>query len=272
MSLSPNTSNPLAGQDPQDISVVIVAHGDRGGPDPGSGSGARRNQALERHRAHLAKNGAFRHVAAGVLKGSPTLEDAVAEARAASPKAIAFYPFFMADGYFVKNVLPQRLVDYGLALPHHSLQPLGHVPKLVDMIVAQALACAFDAQIEAKQARLLLAGHGSKYGPASANATRAAAQNVKGTHANAFAEVDVAFLEEAPFLRDQLAGATRTTIVSGFFNGDGLHAGEDVPAALREAATCGGSQTIYTGPIGAAAEISDLIQAEILAALSPQET
>jgi len=255
----------LTGQHAQDISVVIVAHGDRGGSD--AISSASRNQVLERLRARLAKSGAFGMVTAGVLKGSPTFEDAIAEACAAKPKAIAVYPFFMADGYFVKTVVPERLAACGLDLPHHSLQPLGLQPNLTKIIVEQAHMCAVDSQIDAKKARLLLVGHGSKYGPASANATRRAAEHLTRLYPDAFANVEVAFLEEAPFLRDELADAQRPTIVSGFFNGDGLHAGEDVPAALKDAAASGSCQLVYTGPVGASPDISDLIHAEILAAL-----
>ncbi len=265
---NPNTLCPLAGLDPRDISVIIVAHGDQGraSTDPD----ATRNQALERHRARLASTHAFRHVTAGVLKGSPTFEDALGAACKAKPKAVALYPFFMSDGYFFKKILPQRLADYGLTLPHQYLQPLGLEAGLVNVIAAQALECASNAQIEAKQARLLLTGHGSKFGRASANATHAAVQYLKTVHANTFAEIDIAFLEEAPFLGNQLADTKRTTIVSGFFNGDGLHAREDVPAALNYAATSGGCQAVYAGPVGSAPEVSDLIQSEILAAISPQ--
>lgn len=254
----------LAGQQAQDIAVVIVAHGDRGGS--GTGASVARNQALERHREHLAATQAFGTVTAGVLKGSPTFEDAVAEARSSKPSAIAVYPFFMANGYFVKSVVPQRLAAWGLDLPHDILQPLGLVPDLIDIIVAQARTAAVRAHIDPIKARLLLVGHGSKYGPASANATRRAAERIARLHADVFAEVDVAFLEEAPFLGEQMTNSQRPTIVSGFFNGDGLHAGEDVPAALEEAV----GQAVYTGPVGAVPDVSDLMQSEILAALAGQ--
>ena len=255
--------SPLAGQQAQDVAVVIVAHGDRGGS--GNGSTVVRNQALERHRAHLEASQTFAAVTAGVLKGSPTFEDAVAEACDSGPKAVAIYPFFMADGYFVKTVVPKRLALCGLDdLPHDILKPLGLAPELVDIIVAQAGRSAVGADIDPKQSRLMLVGHGSKYGPASAAATRRAADRLAQHHAGVFADVEVAFLEEAPFLSDQLTDPQRPTIVSGFFNGDGLHAGEDVPAALKDAA----GQTAYTGPVGTTPDVSDLIQSEILAALT----
>ncbi len=264
---NPNTRCPLGGLDPGEICVVIVAHGDRGGPDEAHRD--ERNQSLERHRARLATADIFQSVEAGVLKGSPTLEDALAKAQTAKPKAIAIYPFFMAEGYFLKKVLPQRVANFGLTVPHATLQPLGLEPNLVSLIVTDALQQASNAQIEAKDARLLLVGHGSKFGPASADATRAVLQNIKNAHHHLFAEIDVAFLEEMPFLAEQLAAPqnveeARPTIISGFFNGDGLHAGEDVPNAMQNAS----GSTVYTGPIGAAPAVSNLIKSAVLKATS----
>lgn len=260
---SQNTTvfGPLGGLEPQDISIVIVAHGDRGGPDRDT----HRNQALEQHRQRLEKANIFRSVDAGVLKGQPVFEDALARATAKKAKAVVIYPFFMADGYFVKKVLRERLEATNLSRPHTILKPLGLDPGLVGLIVKSALRHAAIAQFRPNTARLLLAGHGSKFGPASANATRAAALRITTEHAATFSEVDVAFLEEPPFLSDQLnatqsAHRARQTIVSGFFNGDGLHAGEDVPTTLQSA-TC---PTIYTGPIGAEPLVADLIKAAVL--------
>jgi len=92
----------------------------------------------------------------------------------------------------------------------------------------------------------VIVGHGSKSGaPASARSTRATAA-VLGAQ-GLFAKVETAFLEEAPFAADVIAGCDRPTVVVGFFNGDGLHAAEDVPEAIAEA----GGKAVYTGPLGA---------------------
>jgi len=246
-----------------EISVVIVAHGDRGGPVLAQGE--QRNQTLLHHRARLATANLFKSVEAGVLKGSPTFEDALAKAQSTRPKAIVIYPFFMAEGYFVKKILPQRLAEFSLTIPHVTLQPLGLDANLVALVVADALQHASNAQIVAKDARLLVVGHGSKFGPASADATRAVMHAIKDKHSALFAEIDVAFLEETPFLAEQLTTSQdvktpRATIISGFFNGDGLHAGEDVPNAMQDTA----SPVIYTGPIGRAPAVSQLITTAIL--------
>ena len=77
--------------------------------------------------------------------------------------------------------------------------------------------------------------------------------------ASPFKAIDVAFLEEEPFVEPVLAVTKAPTVVAGFFFGDGLHAGEDVPAAIRET----GAQAIYAGSIGASRRIPELIAGAI---------
>jgi hypothetical protein len=72
--------------------------------------------------------------------------------------------------------------------------------------------------------------------------------------------VAVSFLEEPPFLEDALAGDHPPTIVSGFFFGDGLHAGEDVPAAISVT----GARAVYAGPVGSSGGIPALISRALL--------
>ena len=49
-------------------------------------------------------------------------------------------------------------------------------------------------------------------------------------------------------------------MVIGFFSSGGMHAAEDVPAAIAKT----GADAIYAGPIGASAQIPRLIQTAVL--------
>jgi sirohydrochlorin ferrochelatase len=112
-------------------------------------------------------------------------------------------------------------------------------------------------------ARLLIVGHGSKIGPASAEATRVVANAIEQT--GGFGRVETAFLEEPEFLEDALRrDSASPTIVSGFFSGDGLHAAEDVPEAIAET----GAVAIYAGSIGKSAQVTGMIRTAISRALS----
>lgn len=228
------------------LNLVLAGHGDRGA--------GLSNRNLLAHTEALRAAGKFRAVHCGVLKGEPALEDAVGAASQADADRLCIFPFFMADGYFTGKVLPERIAAAAPSVPWHILPPLGLDPRLAALILDEARDAALRGGVDALKSRLLIVGHGSKIGTASANATRAMALEV--ARFGAFGSVETAFLEEAPFVGDALAEqAQAPTIVSGFFSGDGMHAGEDVPEAIARSAV----NAIYAGPIGAAPRVADLI-------------
>jgi sirohydrochlorin ferrochelatase len=239
----------------RDVAVILAAHGDRGGESP--------NATLLAHCTRLSADGAFHSVAAGILRGEPVLEDSVRAALASGAKCLAVYPMFMAEGYFTRKVLTQRLAALEIPVDVHVLPPLGADPRLPELMRAEALAAAERAGVAAAAARLLVVGHGSKIGPASAEATRVVAAAIE--RAGGFGRVETAFLEEPEFLEEALRrDSACPTIVSGFFSGDGLHAAEDVPEAIAET----GAAAIYAGPIGKSARVTGMINSAICGAFS----
>jgi sirohydrochlorin ferrochelatase len=238
--------------------VILVGHGDRGA--------GLTNRNLLAHTEALRRSGRLNFVAAGVLKGEPLLEQVIESACNSGAEQICIYPFFMADGYFAGKILPERIAAAAPKLPWTILPPLGLDARLPKLIVDQSLAAARQATMTPAQTRLLLVGHGSKLGPASANATRKAAEAIR--EIGGFGTVATAFLEEAPFLADALAAyTTEPTIVTGFFSGDGMHAGEDVPRAIEDAS----ANAVYAGPIGAAPAIAD-VMLETIVSHAPSRT
>jgi sirohydrochlorin ferrochelatase len=239
----------------RDVAVILAAHGDLRGDDP--------NRLLARHAESIAQG--FRHASAGVLKGEPTLEQALAAAAESGASRLAVYPVFMSDGYFAAKVLPERVASAPTppALAIEILPPLGLDHGLAPLIHEDALAAAGNAGLDPSATRLLIVGHGSELGPASANATRATARRVAALAG--FATVTTAFLEEPPFLDAVLAECREPTVVVGFFSGDGLHSGEDVPLAIRET----GARAHYAGSIGASSAIPGLIRAAIERHMGP---
>ena len=240
------------------VALVLAAHGDRGEAI----EQGRANSSLLSHRDELAAVGVFRTVTAGVLKGDPTLEAALEAARTSGANRFAIYPMFMADGYFVKRVLPERIAAMGMGSGVRILTPLGLDEAVVPLVMTEAAAAANAAGFHTSTARLLVVGHGSQLGPASADATKLAAARLRAT--GTFADVSVAFLEEAPFLNDALGNLRLPTVVAGFFSGDGLHASEDIPAAIREA----GANAVYSGSLGRMSQLPALIERSVRAALA----
>lgn len=244
-----NKETPRKHKDFTDCAVVLAAHGDRGGQAP--------NTKLISHRDNLANMGGFRAVTAGVLKGDPTLEEAVNSALSTGAREIVVYPMFMADGYFNKTVLPQRL---GALKPLESfriLPPLGVDARLPAFILDHALTTAKQHRVNPITTRLLIVGHGSQLGPASSISTHTITSFI--AQKGIFSCVETAFLEEAEFLEDALQRCPSLTIVLGFFSGDGMHAGDDVPEMISKT----GGHAIYAGSIGSLPELAAFIRASI---------
>lgn len=227
------------------MAVVLAAHGDRGG------AGA--NTALFAHCQVVAESHRFCSVTAGVLKGDPSLEAALAAAGTSGARHIAIYPFFMADGFFVNIRLRQRIEAASLEVPWQLLAPLGIDEELPDLVRRSAEGAAQAAHFAPAAADLLVVGHGSQLGPASADATRAVAACLR--RIAGFRRVDTAFLEEPPSVETALQSANEPIVVSGFFSGDGLHAAEDVPRAIAAS----GRNAVYAGPIGRDPAVAGLI-------------
>lgn len=225
--------------------AVLVAHGERGG--------AFSNAILLGHADAVSGRLGSIPVAAGVLSGTPTLEEALAAVAGQTRGAILVFPFFMAAGFFVNVKVPKRIAEAGLADRCRVLTPLGAAEQLPAIIRDRAIAETKALGAPAAGCRLLLVGHGSKVARASAEATEMVAACLR--EMSGFGNVTTAFLEEAPFLDDVVTADARPTVVVGFFNGDGLHAAEDVPEALGKF----DGKIAYTGPVGAFAEVSTLI-------------
>lgn len=233
------------GSPPGDLAVVLAAHGDRGAGFT--------NAALLAHRHVLDNAACFASVTAGVLNGTPGLDEALATAAASSADRIAVYPFFMADGFFVRTRLAERIAAANLPKRWEIFPPLGIDPGLPALMLDHAEAAAVTAGFAPAASTLLVVGHGSKFGPASANATRDAAAIV--ADAGVFAAVTTAFLEEPPSIAEALRAARGPVVVSGFFSGEGMHAGDDVPTAIANSK----SRAVYAGPVGGLTTVSELI-------------
>lgn len=233
--------------------LVLAAHGERQVAEP--------NRLLAGHARALGQRLAPMPVACGVLNGEPDLQSALRSMAGSGVERLLVYPFFMAGGYFVEQVLPARIAESGVGLAPLILPPLGLDPGLDDLMMADALAAARDEGFKPEETRLLVTGHGSKFGPASAAATRAMADRLRAR--GRFGRVETAFLEEKPFIADALRRGDGPVVVSGFFASDGMHSSRDVPEAIAKT----GARAVYTGPVGAGEAVRDLVASAVAQAL-----
>jgi len=193
-----------------------VAHGTQRYPDAG--------RSLYAHAATLRAEGSFAEVAVGFLNGSPAPGAALASLAAS---VVHVVPFFMEQGWFVREAVPRALRDVPDRRLHYH-PPVGTHPGLPALAAARVQRATGG---DAAHFAVLLVGHGSARSPGRPMALHRHAAALAAMEQ--FAQVRAAFLEEPPLVADALRDWRAMPVaVCAFFAGDGGHVREDLPALL----------------------------------------
>jgi sirohydrochlorin ferrochelatase len=229
--------------------LLLAAHGERRTDADNVGVAA-----LARR---LAAEGVAAEVAAGFVKGAPSIDDAI---RALAPRDVVVYPLFLADGYFTRVALPRLIgkVRHDSARLIKVLPPLGLDPALVDVIVDEARAVAQASGISQEEIAVVLLAHGSTKDKASRTATEQLADRVR--ECRRFREIRIALLEEPPSLAEAVDDVRGPVVVVGLFTGEGMHGVDD---AERLVAALAREDVILIGPVGTFAGIAAVIGAAV---------
>lgn len=224
--------------------LLIAAHGERR-------SGAT-NEGIIRIAHAVAASGPVSEVAAGFIKGAPSIGEALAALTA--PQVIV-YPLFASSGYFTRDRLVQLLDeaennDRRVEL----LPPLGLDPGLPGLIVDRATLVARERGFSPAASTIILLAHGSRRNSASREATAHVAAAIENRER--FQGVGIALLEERPFLDEALAHVRTPAIVVGMFSGDGMHGANDGPRLVAE---LNRNDVVYAGVIGNIPGIEDIV-------------
>lgn len=223
-------------------SLLIVAHG-----SPSAPAGPER--ALHALAEAVAAGLPGWRVRGATLAAPGSLEGALEMLPDPAPLV---FPFFMADGWFVRHKLPQRLSACGREAAAF-LPPLGLNPALQSLCLEAARDGAAAAGYVAAQTGLLLAAHGSSHDPGPRRAALAAADSVAA--ARVFREVHVGFVEEEPFLAEA-ARLDAPALCLPFFAARAGHVEIDLPRAFAEAAFDGPQ----LAPIGEHPGVAKILQ------------
>ena len=221
--------------------LLLIGHGSTRYPNAGT--------AMHRHAASLRAGGHFGQVELAVLNGSPSVGDALA---AIDKRVIRVVPFFMEDGYFTRIAVPQAVNaatlaagetcsgDAGRSRQTLLCPPVGVHDGMAGVIERQAQAACVDIGIPSHAAAVLIVGHGSANEPGRALALHRHVARLAST--TLFPRVEVACLEEAPFVGDILRGLrANPVVVIGFFANRGGHVRDDVPALIAAEQACRGA-------------------------------
>jgi sirohydrochlorin cobaltochelatase len=245
--------------DTDQFGVLIAAHGGR---DVDRSS----NESIFKLAEKVAARIGGVRVAVGFINGIPAIGEAM---RGVTVQNLLVYPLFMADGYFGQTVL-NRVLEHarqewrGGSIA--TLPPLGVDPALADLVVAKAASAAAAFGVPLDDVTLVLLAHGSTRGRASAIAAKQIAKNALANRR--FADVRVAFLDEAPSLETTVSGIDGPAVVVGLFSGDGLHGGND---SSRLMAGLDRNDVIYVGNAGLFSGLEELVATAIKRAMAAAE-
>ena len=197
---------------------------------------------VRQHAAELRRRGLFAEVREGFWKQEPHIQSVLAELTA--PR-VFIVPFFISEGYFSTEVIPQGL---GFSCPklltritQHSAvyycKPVGSHDLMTTVILARAKEVAekypFPRAPKPADTTLFIAGHGTGRNANSRKAVERQADLIRGL--KIYPTVEAIFMEEAPFIKGcHESVSTKNIVVVPFFISDGLHAREDIPVLLGE--------------------------------------
>ncbi len=214
--------------------LLIAAHGERGGDMT--------NSRLLELTSLVAYTLDGADVKCGTIAGEPRIDDILS---ASGHRRVLAYPFFMANGYFVDEVLSRLLTGTGKQF--EILPPLGVEQRLVDT-TANLIR---DLQSDLPEAILVVA-HGSSKDNRSRIAAEVFAARLQDVLETS--KVSCCFLEEEPFADKAISALKTGSVIVNLFAGDGLHGGGDLPEIINN---CGMMDIPVVTP---AAEIRQIAQ------------
>lgn len=166
------------------------------------------------------------------------------------------YPFFMADGWFVRKTLPER-VRRIRGERFEIARPFGLDPALRRLCLDCLRRAATREGVAPNKTAVLLAAHGSPSDPRPRRAAEGIAQAIAS--AGLFREIRLGFIDQAPLVAEA-AGIDAPALCLPLFAGRSGHVERDLPDALADA----GFPGVMLDPIGVQPEVSDIVAAGLV--------
>lgn len=220
--------------------AILVAHGQPSDPAPAEAD-------VARLAAKVAAACPGWTIRAATLAAPDALQRALE-----GTEAPVIFPLFMADGWFIRTALPDRLARAGVT-GARILTPFGLLPEVRDLAAKATEGAARARDWRPQDCTLILAAHGSGRSPHPA----AAANQTAGAIAAMvpFAAIRTGFIEETPHLAEVAVGSGARAICLPLFIARWGHVIDDIPAALARARFRG----VLLDPVGTMPEVPALI-------------
>lgn len=228
----------MSATDFSDAALVLVGHG------------TTLNEAsaapVYQHAAEIRRRKLFAEVREGFWKQEPKVTGVIESVSAAK---LFIVPFFISEGYFSENIIPQalgfhfksgsregRAVQRGRQAVYYTLA-VGSHERMTEVLLERAQGVVrqfpFPRTPQPKELTLFLAGHGTAQDAQSRAVVDRQVDLIQAK--NIYAAVHAIFLDEEPRIPTCFGTAhTRNIVVVPFFISDGLHVAEDIPVLLGE--------------------------------------
>ena len=238
--------------------LILVAHG--------SHRHATAAQLVRGHAAAIRAQKQFAEVKAAFWHGSPELSEVLATVK---QDTVFVVPVFKSDGHFTRVVIPREMGLSGGTTSRpdangpstvHLCQPVGShpgIPKLVKGLAADACA---NLGISARDASVLIIGHGGRASSGSELATERVA--VALAESESFGSAQAIYLEQEPLLDDWEQTVSLANVVAvPFLIGGGGHENEMFARMGKN----GDGHLVITRPVGELSNISRMIVDQVAA-------
>ncbi|MDB4949746.1 MAG: cobalamin [Gemmatimonadetes bacterium] len=242
--------------------LVIVGHGSHLNADSSA--------PVYRHAETIRRTGAFDEVRECFWKEEPSMREAF---DLVESDEVYVVPLFISEGYFTNEVVPRELgLDGGPGSTTRKwgktiryTPPVGTHPLMPGMILRRAEEIAGLSHEQARNAGLVIIGHGTERNANSSEVIYRVSREADA--AGVFGHVRTGFLDQAPEVGQVLEGMEeRQVVLVPFFVAEGWHTQETIPddlglnrPALSPVTEKDGRTVFYGAPVGTFPEVAEIV-------------
>ncbi len=242
--------------------LVIIGHGSHLNADSSA--------PVYRHAEAIRRAGVFSEVRECFWKEEPSMREVFDLVEA---EDVYVVPLFISEGYFTEEVIPRELgldgpapsVTRKLGRTVHYARPVGTHPSMARMILRRAEESAGLSHEQARQAGLIIIGHGTERNGNSAEVIYRVSR--EADEAGVFGHVRTGFLDQEPEVGDVLREMREPRVVLvPFFVAEGWHTQETIPddlgidrPAVSPVTERDGRTIFYAAPVGTFPEIAQIV-------------
>lgn len=242
--------------------LIIIGHGSHLNADSSA--------PVYRHAEAIRRTGAFAEVRECFWKEEPSMREVF---DLVESDDVYVVPLFISEGYFTEEVIPREL---GLSGPAPSVTrklgktirytgPVGTHPSMAGMILRRAEETAGLSHREARDAGLVIIGHGTERNSNSAEVIYRVSRGADA--AGVFGHVKTGFLDQEPDVGHVLESMDeRRVVLVPFFVAEGWHTQETIPddlginrPAISPVTEKDGRTIWYAPPVGTFPEVARII-------------